>query len=380
MTRPVLRVLIAPDSFKGSATAGEAAAALADGWSSVRPADEVVVLPQADGGEGTAEVIGSAVAGAAWQHTPGPVAGPHGEPVPGRWLRLPDGTAIVELAQTCGLPLARALEPGAATTRGLGEVLRAAVDSGATSLTVALGGSASTDGGAGALNGLGARLLDREDVELPAGGAALARLHRIETSHLTPPPPGGVRLLADTTAVLAGPQGAAQVFGPQKGAGHDQIAALDAALARFAAVLGRSMPVEPDAPGAGAAGGTAFGLAAWGGRIVDGAATIAELTGLDKTLGACDVLVTGEGCFDRTSATGKLVGSLLGRCAVLGVPPIVVAGRLAVRPPGTGADLTKLAGSTAAALAEPARWLRTAGAHVALRFAGYRGHAVADRP
>ncbi|MEU0470675.1 glycerate kinase [Amycolatopsis sp. NPDC006131] len=360
-----MRVLIAPDSFKGSATARDAARALADGWVRERPGDELVVLPQADGGEGTAEAIRAATPGAVWRTTPEPVTGPGGAPVPGRWLSLPDGTAVAELATVCGLPMLGTPDPMGATTRGLGEVIRAAVGAGATSVTVALGGSASTDGGAGALRGLGARLLDDTGAELPPGGEALSRLDRIDVSGLVPPPPDGVELLADTTATLTGPHGAAQVFGPQKGASAGQIAVLDAALTRFAEVLGAVLPADPGRAGTGAAGGAGFGLSAWGGELVDGASRIARRTGLSDVIGTCDVVVTGEGRYDHTSGTGKVVGSLLARCAALDLPSIVVAGRLAVPPPGAGVDLTALAGSTEAAIAEPTRFLHTAGAHAA---------------
>lgn len=360
-----MRVLIAPDSFKGSATARDVALALAAGWADERPGDELVVLPQADGGEGTAEAIYAATAGATWRTTPEPVTGPDGAPVPGRWLSLPDGTAVVELAMVCGLPMLATPDPMGASTIGLGEVIRAAVASGAGSVTVALGGSASTDGGAGALRGLGVALLDDAGADLPPGGEALGRLDRIDVSALVPPPPRGVTLLADTTATLTGPDGAARVFGPQKGASARQIAVLDSALARFATVLGTVLPVDPDRPGAGAAGGTGFALSAWGGEIVDGATHIAHLTGLAEVIRDCDIVVTGEGCYDHTSGAGKLVGSLLARCAALGLPSIVVAGRLAVQPPGGGVDLTALAGAAAAAIAEPERFLRAAGAHAA---------------
>ncbi|WP_020660483.1 glycerate kinase [Amycolatopsis benzoatilytica] len=363
-----LRVLFAPDSFKGSASAAQVAAALAEGWQTDRPGDELILLPQADGGEGTAAVIQTGVPGAAWQRTPDSVAGPDGRPVPGRWLRLPDGSAVVELAQVCGLPMLRTPDPAGATTRGLGEVVRAAAASGAPSITVALGGSASTDGGAGALQALGACLTDRQGTELPLGGAALLQVDRADLTRLVPLPPGGVRLLTDTRTVLTGPDGAARVFGPQKGATPDEVARLDAALARFGAVLGACSAADPHAPGSGAAGGTAFGLSAWGGSIVDGANAIAELSGLTALLDRIDVLVTGEGCFDATSATGKLVGSLLSRCRAHRVQPVIVAGRLAIQPPAIGTDLTVLAGSAEAAMAEPLRWLRIAGAVIAQRF------------
>ncbi|GAA1862669.1 glycerate kinase [Pseudonocardia ailaonensis] len=363
MSRP-LRVLVAPDSFKGTATAAEVADALARGWHRERPRDELVLLPQADGGEGTADAIAAAVPGATWRDA-GPVTGPVGTPVPGRWVQLPDGTAVVELAQSSGLPLLDRFDPMNAGTRGLGEVVRAALAAGAGALCVTLGGSASTDGGAGALTGLGALLLDSEGSPLPPGGAALAALDRIDLDNLVAAPEGGVELLVDTRAVLTGPAGAAQVFGPQKGADAAQIEALDAALGHFAEVVGAALPHDPDRPGTGAAGGAGYGLGAWGGRIVDGAARIADLTGLTATLPTCDVLVTGEGCYDRTSATGKVVGSLLDRAREHGLRTVVVAGRLEDRPPDLGLDLTAIAGSRHSATRRPRWWLRQAAAAAA---------------
>ncbi|QUH04193.1 glycerate kinase [Saccharopolyspora erythraea] len=364
--RRALRVLVAPDSFKGSATATEVAGALADGWARQRPRDEVLVLPQADGGEGTAAAIEASVAQARWRTGP-LVTGPDGDPVSGRWLALADGTAVIELAQICGLPMLRRPDPVGASTRGLGETIRAAVESGAPRVCVTLGGSASTDGGAGALCGLGARLLDRHNRHLTDGGLALAELDHIDITGLIAPPPGGVELLTDTRAVLTGPNGAASVFGPQKGASPTQIAALDTALDHFAEMLAQVLPVDAAQPGAGAAGGTGFGLGAWGGCLVEGASRIAELTGLTRALPECDVVVTGEGCYDHTSATGKLVGFVLGRARENGLRTAVVAGRLAETPPDLGLDLTVLAGSAQDAMTDPLRWLRQAATTAARR-------------
>jgi glycerate kinase len=364
-TRPgsTLRVVIAPDSFKGSLDATAVAAAIADGWATTRSQDELVLLPQADGGEGTLDAVAScrraerrALAG---------VRGPDGHPTTGQWLRLDDGTAVVELAQMNGLPMMAAPDPCGASTFGLGQVIAAALDDGARALLVGLGGSASTDGGAGALRALGAQLRDGRGADIALGGAALARLASIDLTHLHPPPPGGVQLLTDTTAVLCGPAGAAHVFGPQKGADPTMCAELDAALGHFAACLSKVAVCRPDQPGAGAAGGTGFGLAAWGATLVPGAARTAELTGLAAEFGCADVIVTGEGQFDRTSLTGKLVGSILHRCAGTSTRPVVIAGRFAATPPAASMSLTELAGSAEQALAHPARWAHAAGAAAA---------------
>lgn len=330
-----LSVLIAPDSFKGSLSARDAAEAMAVGWRSERPEDRITLIPQADGGEGTLDAIEAAVPGALRHRVPA-VTGPDGRPVDATWLELPahDGrgaVAVVELAESSGLPLMQALDPLGATTRGLGEVIAAALDAGAQRLLIGLGGSASTDGGVGALD-------------------ALAK-HS--------PPPGGVTLLTDVTSPLLGPLGAAAVFGPQKGATPAQVGELEQRLSLLAAEVGGN----PDAAGAGAAGGTAFGFAtAWGATIVSGADYLAELTGLDKALATSDVLVTGEGRFDEQSLSGKVVGRLLDKAPA---HTVVIAGQLDAVPSGLGFGLSDVAGSTAAALAEPERWLREAASRAA---------------
>ncbi|MBL7524434.1 glycerate kinase, partial [Frankia sp. CNm7] len=318
-----LRVVIAPDSFKGSLAADQVADALADGWLSARPDDHVVRLPVADGGEGTLDVFATAVPGA--RRHPVTVLGPGGRPVDAEWLALPDGTAVVELARGSGLPLlGHRRDPLGAHTVGLGQLLAAALDDPATrQIIVTLGGSASTDGATGALAALGARFLDDGGAELPPGGGALARLAAVDLTGLRPPPPRGVLCLTDVDAPLCGPRGAAAVFGPQKGAGADEITLLDGALRRLAALLGG----DPGAAGAGAAGGAGYGLAAaWGARLVPGAATVAEHAGLPAALAEADLVITGEGRFDATSLAGKVVGGVLGMAAVAGVAGAAAAG------------------------------------------------------
>lgn len=360
-----MRVVFAPDSFKGSASAADLATALAAGWADVRPADELVLLPQADGGEGTVDAIAHGHPDAV-RHAVRDVTGPDSRPRTASWLMLADGTAVIELAESSGLPLMAELDSLGATSRGLGEVIASALDAGATRLVIGLGGSASTDGGGGVLQALGAQLLDERGDELSAGGGALSDLASIDLTHLRRAPDGGVQILSDTRAVLTGLRGAAHVFGPQKGANeHDQFV-LDTGLQRFAELLRAQLPsADPDAPGAGAAGGAGFGLAAWGGILAPGAETIASLTGLDREFATADVIVTGEGRFDETSLTGKLVGSVLTRCAETGTRTVVVAGELAESPPDVGVSLTELAGSRDAALAEPLHWARLAGRHAA---------------
>ena len=338
----MVSVVIAPDSFKGGISATAAAEAIAEGWLSVRPLDDVVRLPQADGGEGTLEAIAASIPGAR-RRSAGQVTGPDGRQTAGEWIALPDGTAAVELAQCSGLPLMLAPDPIGATTFGLGEVIRAALASGATRLMIGLGGSASTDGGLGALKALGLRLDDC----------------RRDLSELVPPPPGGVELLTDVNAPLLGPEGAAAVFAPQKGADAAQVARLEAALAQFAGLMGG----DPDQPGAGAAGGAGYGFATvWNATITPGASRIAELTGLSALTGSADILLTGEGRFDATSLRGKVVGeALAATSATVGV----IAGTIELDPGCWSVSLSELADSVEAAKQHPERWLRLAGARAA---------------
>jgi glycerate kinase len=353
-------VVLAPDSFKGSATAPEVARALADGWRQEHPDDELIELPLADGGEGTLDVLAAAHPTAAWR--PLRVGGPDGRPVDAGWLRLPDGTAVVELARAAGLPQLSTLDPLGATTHGVGELLRSAAAE-ATRIVVALGGSATTDGGTGALVALGARLLDARGRPLAPGGGALAQLSTVEPVTVAPPE-GGVTCLVDVTAPLLGPLGAAAQFGPQKGATPADVDVLERGLARLAAVLGG----DPDQPGAGAAGGTAYGLVtAWSAVLAPGAATVAETAGLPKALATADLVVTGEGRFDEQSGRGKLVGHVIDAARAAGVRAAVVAGAVTTPPPPgvSSVELVALAGSADAALADARRWLTLAGAHLA---------------
>ncbi|WP_296667100.1 glycerate kinase, partial [Demequina sp.] len=314
------RVVIAPDSFKGTCPAHRVAAAIARGWTSERPGDEVIELPQADGGEGTLDAIRAAVPGARLRDA-GPVTGPAGRPVPGVWLDLGDGTAVVELAAVAGLPLMSRLDPLGATSRGVGETIAAALDAGCERLVVAIGGSASTDGGLPMLEAVGGRR----------------------------PPRGGATVLTDVRAPLLGPSGAAAVFGPQKGASPADVVLLERRLEAVAARLG----ADPTTPGAGAAGGAGYALLAWGATLLPGAPEIARITGLAAAAPGADLVITGEGRFDAQSLTGKVVGH-----ALEAFPRVaIVAGELAGRPPCWATSLVNVAGTRAAAMAEPERWL-----------------------
>lgn len=365
-------IVIAPDSFKGSITAADAAAALAEGWASARPHDRIVLRPIADGGEGTLDAFAAAVPGA--RRMPVTVTGPDGEPADAAWLLLPAtpeepwGVGVVELASTSGIELlgARRL-PWDADTTGFGEAIAAALDHGVTRLVLGIGSSASTDGGSGLLTALGARLTDSTGERIARGARGLGAVAEADLSGLRPLPPAGAVVLADVANPLLGPSGAAAVFGPQKGFDPQGVAVVDEGLARLAALL----PADPSTPGAGAAGGAGFALTVWGARLVPGASAVAELVGLPAALADAAVVVTGEGSFDAQSASGKAPAHVAALAARVGVRAVLVAGRIDAASDVSGfaatVSLTELAGSTDAALAEPARWLRAAGASLARR-------------
>ena len=364
------RVVIAPDSFKGTASAADAAAALAAGWRAVRPDDILVERPMADGGEGTLDAFASAVPGA--RRMPVTVRGPVSDPVEAWWLLLPDGTGVVELAATSGITLLDPLAPLEAHTAGFGEAFGAALDAGVERLLLALGGSSSTDGGTAALAALGARFLDGSGGPVPLGGGGLAALASVDLAGLRPLPRGGAVILSDVTNPLLGPLGAATVFGPQKGADAATVAALEANLARLAGLLPGHLQPLAEAPGAGAAGGTGFGLLAWGARMGGGAALVAEAVGLPGAVAGADLVITGEGRFDGQSEAGKAPTIVAGLAGDAGVPTALVAGAITAEPRGIAASvaLADLAGSGAAAMAEPLRWLEAAGSALARTEAG----------
>jgi len=354
--------VIAPDSFKGTASAEAAAAAIARGWASVRPDDELVQLPMADGGEGTLDAFAASVPGAV--RMPRTVLGPGGDAVEAEWLLLPDGTAVVELALASGLTLMPALQAFDAHTYGFGELIAAALEGGAQRLLLAIGGSSSTDGGAGALVALGAQLVDGIGTPVALGNGGLASLARADLSSAIPAPESAL-VLCDVDNPLLGPTGAAAVFGPQKGAAPDDIPLLDANLARFAEVLGGA----PGMPGAGAAGGTAFGLATWGARLVSGAEAVAQRSGLAAALEGADLVIVGEGRFDEQSAGGKIPHYIAELAAVAGVDAALVAGIIEAPTAqfAHAVSLVELAGDAGRARADAVHWLEAAGAALATR-------------
>ncbi|MFL0410813.1 glycerate kinase [Microbacterium paludicola] len=358
-----MRVVVAPDSFKGTCPAADAARTIADGWAGVRSDDEVVLRPMADGGEGTLDAFATAFPEAT--RMPVRVTGPLGLPVDAAWLLLPDGTGVVELASTSGIELlAGDLRGRDASTLGFGQAIRAAVDHGVSRLILGIGSSASTDGGIGALTALGARFTNAYDLSVPPGAAGLEELAKADLTRLRPAPSGGVLVLTDVTNPLTGRRGAAAVFGPQKGLDPGGVARADEGLARLASLL----DADPDVPGAGAAGGCGFGLLAWGGRLVGGAAEIGALTGLPAAIEGADLVITGEGSYDGQSAAGKTPAYVAGLAREAGARIAVVAGRIADDADVTGIEavsLTELAGSADAAMSDTRHWLRAAGERLA---------------
>ena len=362
------RVVLAPDSFKGTIAAADAAIALAEGWASVEPAAEFVHRPMADGGEGTVDAFQAAVPGAV--RMPVTVDGPAGVSIDTAWLLLPPtqgapgGTAVVDLASTSGIELLDGLRPWDADTTGLGQAMAAALDHGVSRLVVGIGSSASTDGGTGMLTALGARFLDAAGAPVPRGARGLSEITSVDLTGLRTAPE--VRVLTDVTNPLTGPRGAAAVFGPQKGLQDAvDIARVDEALGRLAARLG----LDPTQPGAGAAGGTGAALVRWGGVLAPGAAEVAELIRLPAAIDAADIVITGEGSYDGQSGDGKVPSFLADLAATAGVRAMLAAGRITDDSDtslfAASTSLTDLAGSAEAALTEPPRWLREAGAALA---------------
>ena len=321
------RVLLAPDKFKGCLSAVGVADALATGLLRVRPDLDVVRLPVADGGDGTVD----AALTAGYAAVEAPAEGPTGEPRTAVYARQGD-RAVVELAAVVGLDLLPGgrLDALGASTYGLGSVLRHALDAGVREVVLGLGGSASTDGGAGLVQALGARLLDARGHELPRGGAALAGLADLDLTELRRRL-AGVRVLvaSDVTSPLLGPDGAAAVFGPQKGAGPAEVAQLEGALTTWADVVARTVGRDDaSAPGAGAAGGTGFAaLALLAGEMRSGIELVLDLVGFDGQVRGAALVVTGEGSLDAQSLAGKAPVGVLRRSAVAGAPVVAVVGR-----------------------------------------------------
>ena len=349
-----LRVLVAPDSFGGALDSVAVAAAIARGWVSVRTDDEVARRPMADGGEGTLAAVADALGEAAERRTLA-TTDALGRQVDADWLLLADGAgAFVEMAAASGLarltPEERTPENARrASTRGTGDLIRAALDAGVGRITVGLGGSATTDGGSGLLRALGVRFLGPGDAELRDGGAALANLERIDPAGLDPRL-GEVTLTvaSDVTNPLVGARGAAATYGPQKGADPAAVAELDAALSTFGRGIEQATGrLVADLPGAGAAGGTTAGLLGFTNAVVrPGVEVVAELVGLATSLEEADLVITGEGRADEQTLHGKAAMGVATLARSRGTPVVLLCGAL-----GAGAEA--LDAATALTVVQP---------------------------
>ena len=324
-----MRVLVAPQEFKGSLTAVEAAAAIGQGVQRVYPEAVIDSAPVADGGPGTVEAMVQTANG---RTSIARVDGPLGDPVDARWGRIDNGrTAVIEMAAASGLTLLRTsdLDPRRASTYGTGQLIRHALDAEVERILIGVGGSATNDGGAGMAEALGAVLLDEQGNRLPPGGAALANLAQIRTEEFDPRVAAvEVTVLCDVQNPLLGPEGASAVYGPQKGADPACVAQLDRALANFAGVLEHDLDASvADVPGAGAAGGLATGLMAFcGATLQSGFAAISEAVNLAQRIAEADLVITGEGRLDTQSAYGKTVAGVASLAQAAGVPCVAVAG------------------------------------------------------
>lgn len=323
-----LRVLVAPQSFKGSLDAVGVASAIARGLRRVWPDALVDELPLADGGEGTVRALVRSTGGSLRRVS---VHDPLGREIEAEWGLLGDGTtAVVEMAAASGLPLLLESErdPRLTSTRGTGELILEAAASGAHRIVIGIGGSATNDGGAGMARAFGYRFLDDAGQELPEGGASLARLHHLEGQtdpRLVRP---AIEVACDVTNPLLGPRGASAVYGPQKGATPEMVAELDAALGRFADVVERSIGrAVRDVPGAGAAGGLGAGLLAFlDARLRSGAEIVLEAARFADRLRTADLVITGEGRVDSQSAYGKLTQAVAEAAGRAGVPVVAISG------------------------------------------------------
>ena len=336
-----LRVLISPDSFGGALDSVGVAASIAAGWTRVRPADGIMRRPMADGGEGTLAAVADALGEGAERRTL-ETTDALGRPVNADFLLLDEGRgAFIEMAAASGLPRLAPDErtpanAEAASTRGTGDLVRAALDAGVERITIGLGGSATTDGGSGLLRALGVRFLAGDGSELPEGGGALAGLDRIDVAHLDPRLRDVKLVIAsDVTNPLCGARGAAATYGPQKGADSDAIERLDAALRAYGrAIESATGRLVADLPGAGAAGGTTAGLLGVTRAVVrPGVEVVAELVGLAAALEEADLVITGEGRADEQTLQGKTAMGVATLARPRNTPVVLLCGGL-----GPGAE------------------------------------------
>ncbi|WP_136611245.1 glycerate kinase [Sinomonas albida] len=386
-----MKIVLAPDKFKGTLAAPEVAEALAEGLRAGLPGAELVLVPVADGGEGTV----TAALGAGFSPRRARVSGPTGEPLTAEFALDPaSGTAVVEMAAASGLDVlpGGAKDARNATSLGTGQLLRAALDAGARRLILGVGGSACTDGGAGMLQGLGARFTDDGGTELPLGGAALARIAEADLSGLDSRLDDATLILAaDVDNPLLGERGAAAVFGPQKGATPSDVAELDAALARFAAVLGAALgpraAAAKDAPGAGAAGGVGYAALALGAQRRRGIDVVVDFTGLREKLDGAALAITGEGSLDAQSLGGKAPIGVAAEARAYGVPVVAVCGRSQLDGAARAAAgfaavhaLTDLEGDVEVCLRDARRLVRETGLLIGQKLASHGLAGTSDAP
>lgn len=322
------RIVIAPDSFKGSISSPDAAAAILAGLRRVLPELDAVCIPMADGGEGTMQALLSSVGG---ELVPQTVTGPLGDPVTAHWAKLQNGSAVIEMASASGLTLvpAERRDPRITTTRGTGELILAALDAGCRSLLIGIGGSATNDGGAGMAQALGASLRDADGNELKNGGLELARLCTIDISSLDKRlSECRISVASDVTNPLTGPLGASAVYGPQKGATPEMVRQLDSALSNYGEKLrGVFCRDIGTMPGAGAAGGLGAGLAAFcNAGLRSGISLVLELAGAEELIAGADLVITGEGRTDASSAMGKVPSGVGALAKKHGVPAVCLTG------------------------------------------------------
>ncbi len=324
-----MKVVISPQAFKGSLTGMEAARAMAEAVQEVFPGAETVLLPVADGGDGTLQTLVEVTGG---QFFTSRVTGPLGEPVDAQWGATGDGrTAIIEMARASGLVLVPPdrKDPRVTTTYGTGQLINQALERGYQHIILGIGGSATNDGGAGVAQAVGYRLLDAQGRDLPFGGAALARLARIDPSRRNPRLEGArVTAATDVNNPLCGPRGASAVYGPQKGATPEMVQELDRALAHLAEVVKRDLGVDAaDTPGAGAAGGLGFGVMVFlKGELRPGIDMICDLLGLERYLEGASLVLTGEGMIDASTMYNKAPIGVARRAKARGIPVVAVAG------------------------------------------------------
>ncbi|GAW91959.1 glycerate kinase [Calderihabitans maritimus] len=326
-----MKIVVAPDSFKGSLSAREVAESIEKGVKAVYPEAEVIKLPMADGGEGTVEALVDATGGEIFYHT---VTGPLGNKVQAFFGVTGDGkTAVIEMAAASGLPLVPEdkRNPAITTTYGTGELIKAALDKGCRKIILGIGGSATNDGGAGMAQALGAKLVDSCGREIGFGGKELLRLAQIDVKTMDPRlTETEFELACDVDNPLCGPNGASAVYGPQKGATPEMVKELDKALEHYAAVIDSFLDKKvKDVPGAGAGGGIAAGaLAFLNARLRPGIEIVIETTKLKDFLKDADLVFTGEGKIDRQTISGKTPLGVARTAKEFGIPVIAVAGTL----------------------------------------------------